>query len=222
MITLKRFRRIEQAVRAAGYSDIIEWSETIQPPTCPDDFARRVVFVICSSGMSAAAAEAIYEKCVAALDGDETASSVFPHPGKAAAIDIVWRDRKDLFDSFLSDDDALAFCAELPFVGPVTRYHLAKNLGADVAKPDVHLARLAKREGVTPQQLCQRLAAATGYRAATIDTILWRACAAGVLNSTAYLERGWRAVSKSQEARHARVLPQRSVALPLDGDTLPR
>jgi hypothetical protein len=38
-------------------------------------------------------------------------------------------------------------------------------------------------EGCTAQALCERLAAETGYRVATVDTVLWRACANGVLDS---------------------------------------
>ena len=39
--------------------------------------------------------------------------------------------------------------------------------------------------------MCQRLARQTGYREATIDTILWRACADGFLDSRDYLADGW-------------------------------
>jgi hypothetical protein len=77
----------------------------------------------------------------------------------------------------------VAFCGTLPWVGPITKYHLAKNFGGNFAKPDVHLQRLADAEGTTPQELCERLGEATGYRASTIDLILWRACADGIINS---------------------------------------
>ena len=33
----------------------------------------------------------------------------------------------------------------------------------------------------------------TGYRIATVDSILWRACADGVVNSRAYEVEGWKA-----------------------------
>jgi ribose 1,5-bisphosphokinase PhnN len=82
--------------------------------------------------------------------------------------------------------------AELPWIGPVTMHHLAKNLGTDTAKPDVHLERLARRDRTTTHKLCQRLARETGYRIATIDSVLWRACADGVLSSQAYELHGWR------------------------------
>lgn len=56
----------------------------------------------------------------------------------------------------------------------------------------VHLARLAHADGTTAQQLCAALAVKTGYRVATIDTILWRACVAGILDSVRYERFGWR------------------------------
>ena len=81
------------------------------------------------------------------------------------------------------DQALLDFCDSLPWIGGITKYHLAKNFGAQVAKPDVHLVRLAEREGCAPQQLCERLAAATGWRVITVDTLLWRACANGFIDS---------------------------------------
>lgn len=59
--------------------------------------------------------------------------------------------------------------------------HLAKNLGCDVVKPDRWLERLAAAEGTTPHLLCNRLAYASGDRIATVDVVLWRACAIGIL-----------------------------------------
>ena len=80
-------------------------------------------------------------------------------------------------------NDKLAFLESLPWIGGITKYHAAKNFGLQYAKPDVHLARLAEREGCTAQQLCERLAGELGLRVASVDTVLWRACATGVINS---------------------------------------
>ena len=88
-----------------------------------------------------------------------------------------------LFRRYLQTDDLIAFCETLPWIGPITKFHLAKNLGSNVAKPDVHMLRLAKLSGTTAQELCERLSRETGYRAATIDLILWRACADGIIHS---------------------------------------
>ncbi len=67
------------------------------------------------------------------------------------------------------------FLAELPYIGSVTSYHLAKNLGIDVVKPDRHLVRMARMTGYeTPEAMCSAVAAIVGDRLATIDTVLWR------------------------------------------------
>jgi len=192
MITLKRFRRIERAVRDAGYGPVIEWTEGIVEPDSADTFASEAIYVICNSGMKVTVAEPIYQRCMHALTEGQSATTAFGHPGKGPAIDEIWARRLELFDGFQAASDKVEFCADIPWIGPVTKYHLAKNFGADVAKPDVHMERLAQVETTTPARMCKRLARETGYRAATIDTILWRACADGILNSRRYVEQGWR------------------------------
>lgn len=163
--------------------DDIAWAEALQPPADPDDFATEAIFVICNSGMKNTVARGIYDRCAAALVSGRPVFEVFKHPGKAAAIETIWRDRVQLLAGYLAAGDKLAFCESLPWIGGITKYHLAKNFGADVAKPDVHLQRLADREGCTAQALCERLAAESGLRVATVDTLLWRACANGVIDS---------------------------------------
>jgi hypothetical protein len=193
MITVKRFRRIEAVLRATGYGSMIEWSESVVPPTTADDFAREAIYVICNSGMKNSVAAPIATRCLAALEAGASSATVFNHPGKRVAIDTIWRQRDELFSRYCRETDKLEVLSELPWIGPVTRHHLAKNLGVDTAKPDVHLERLARRDRTTTQTLCRRLSRATGYRLATVDSILWRACAEGVLSSRAYESAGWRA-----------------------------
>lgn len=199
MITLKRFRRIEALLRAAGYGSIIDWSEGIAAPADADAFADQAIYVICNSGMSNVVAFGIYERCMTALRAGQSAASVFGHPGKRVAIDAIWADRHRLFEGYERSPAPLDYLRSLPWIGPVTAYHLAKNLGADVAKPDVHLERLAAREGTSTEKLCRRLARQTGYRVATIDTVLWRACADGLLDSKAYLKAGWKAAFRAKQ-----------------------
>lgn len=196
MLTLKRFRAIEGAIRAAGFASVIEWSEKIPAPEDADEFASEAIYVICNSGMKASVARPIYQRCLNALEAAESSKSAFGHPGKTAAIDTIWARRKELFAAFQAAEDKLAFCASLPFVGPITSHHLAKNYGVNTVKADVHLDRLAEAECRSVQDMCQRLAQQTGYRVATIDSILWRACSEGILDSRSYLASGWRAAFK--------------------------
>lgn len=182
MITADDFRRIVAALGQIALDDI-EWANSCCEPDDADKFAQEAIFVICNSGMKNTVARGIYERVGVAIRAGRSASTAFGHKGKAAAIDDIWRRRNELLAAYLAATDKLEFCASLPWIGHITKYHLAKNFGAQVAKPDVHLQRLADREKVTAQALCERLAVETGYRVPAIDTVLWRACANGIINS---------------------------------------
>jgi hypothetical protein len=184
LIEAATIRELVAQLGEVGRADI-EWSESVRPPATPDDFAGEAIFVIANSGMHHVAGRSIFTRVMGALDEGRAAGDVFKHEGKAAAMDVIWRDRETLWLAYMAADDKLAACRALPWVGGITCYHLAKNFGADVAKPDRHLQRLADAAGETVQGLCDRLAAATGYRAATIDLILWRSCAIGLIASKA-------------------------------------
>lgn len=186
MISIQDFYRIGAALKRKGYGEELEWSENVKPPTSAKDFAWEAIFVICNSGMKHTIATQIYDRVQTELGDGGVAFNVFKHPGKAAAIDRIFADRFKLYEAYMAletDELRLSFLESLPWIGGITKYHLAKNFGVDVAKPDVHLQRLADQEGVTAQQLCERLAAESGHRVATVDLVLWRACAIGLINS---------------------------------------
>ena len=170
---------------------MIEWSEAIEPARDAETFAERAIYVICNSGMANHVAMQIYARCMAALIARKPVAHVFRHPGKAGAIERIWRERAELFAAFTNAEDPVGTLEQLPWIGPITAQHLAKNLGHDVAKPDVHMERLARVEGATTAELCRRLSHETGYRVATIDSVLWRACADRILRSAVYEREGW-------------------------------
>lgn len=182
MIDRDLFLRVLDALGDQGEEDVA-WAESARAPRTAEGFAQEAVFVICNSGMRHTVAVGIFRRCMTALYAGTAVSAVFRHPGKVAAIEQIWRERAALFDAYFAAPDRLAFLEGLPWIGGITKYHLAKNFGADVAKPDVHLQRLADREGCSAQALCERLAGETGLRVAAVDTVLWRACANGIINS---------------------------------------
>jgi hypothetical protein len=66
---------------------------------------------------------------------------------------------------------------KLPFIGPVTSYHLAKNLGLDVVKRDRHLVRLASYLGFdSPEEMCGAFGHQVGEPVSVVDIVLWRYC----------------------------------------------
>lgn len=182
MITGQDFRKLVAALGKVAQDDI-KWANGCGLPDTPEAFAFEVIYVICNSGMRHTVARQIYDRVVSAIEDGKSARRAFGHKGKAAAIDMIWRERKRLFNCYLAAADKVMWAETLPWIGPITAYHVAKNFGAQVAKPDVHLQRLADREGTTPQLMCERLARETGHKVPAIDTVLWRACATGVIDS---------------------------------------
>lgn len=77
------------------------------------------------------------------------------------------------------EENQLDYLSTFPFIGKVTKYHLARNLGFDYVKPDRHLVRLAKKYNTTPSEMCRVICEKTGRRLGTIDVVLWRFCEQG-------------------------------------------
>ncbi len=177
------YQTLRADVIARGFQCDIDWSESLRPVTDADVFGREYAFVICNSGMKAQVARAIYSRIMEALVVGASAKSVFGHPGKAGAIDRGWHERKAWLDAYLAAEDKLTFLGALPWIGETTKFHLAKNLGVDVAKPDRHLQRVADVYGLSVDQLCAELSSASGDRVATVDYVIWRACNLGILPS---------------------------------------
>jgi hypothetical protein len=192
VITADTFKWLVHAMGQVAAQDIA-WAETVTAPASADVFASETIWVICNSGMKHTVARLIYDRVQGALEQGTPVRDVFRHEGKAAAIERIWREREELYAALLAitltreepeqGERLLEFCESLPWIGGITKYHLAKNFGADVAKPDVHLKRLADRESCTAQELCSRIAKQTGFRVATVDLVLWRACALGYIHS---------------------------------------
>jgi hypothetical protein len=94
---------------------------------------------------------------------------------------LIRLNRLQLFWLYAFAIDKLAFIEILPWIGPITRWHVAKNFGLDVIKPDRHLVRVATAASCTPQALCAKIAAHTGDCLPLVDTVLWRAGNLGLI-----------------------------------------
>ncbi len=188
-MTPEKYREIRAAVIKAGYEHDINWAQNVKTPETAEDFAGEVIWVILCSGMKEQVARIIQTRVWAAIKaGKPVKGNVLGKSGKAAAVDTIWHDRERLFRAFQIANDKVEFSLTLPWIGNITKWHLAKNLGVDCAKPDVHLERVASYYETTPADLCADLAAATGDRIATVDLVIWRACNLGIINSRAMRE----------------------------------
>lgn len=190
---IERYKELRAMLLERGYGKEIDWCESLVAPATAEDLWREYAWVVLNSGMKNQIAEKIWDKVRPVVERGESARTVFNHPGKSTAIDLGWRDREQRFESFnilvarpSPVREVLAWCELLPWIGKVTRYHLAKNLGVDVAKPDRWLERVAAESGERVQGLCERLAEQSGDRVATVDLVIWRACNLGIERPRTY------------------------------------
>lgn len=164
------YLRVRARLAALGHGGDYTWAQSVAPPATAEDLVCEYTWVVLNSGMRNTVAQGIMRRVWPALVATcAIGPSVFGHRGKAAAIESVWADRARHYQAFgvasgLGVPTVLAWCDSLPWVGPITKYHLAKNLGVDCAKPDRWLERLAAIDGSTSHELCARLARATGDR----------------------------------------------------------
>lgn len=174
-MTVDIYIQLKQTLIDMGYGEEIEWQLNNQPCTDADDFAGEAVWVILNSGMKNQVAQQIRDRIWEARRQNGDISEVFGHKGKVSAIKYLFDNKARLFHEYLNIEDKIGYLRSLPWIGPITCWHLAKNLGHDCVKPDRHLVRIAKQTNQTPDELCLELSRATGDKVSVVDIILWRA-----------------------------------------------
>lgn len=180
-MTKETYLDLKSRVIEAGYQEEIDWAANISEPKTADEFFCEYTYVVCNSGMKQQIARVIFEKIMRVINAGLSASSAFNHKGKSLAIDKVYTNRRTLFRKYRNTPDSmkLAFLRDLPWIGDITKYHLAKNFGHDCIKPDRHLVRIAANCNTTPEMMCRLLSEQTGDRLSVVDTVIWRAANLG-------------------------------------------
>jgi hypothetical protein len=157
------------------------------------EFLRELAWVILSAGMaelvvrskfadisssflewrSARSISERAEECVA------NALCYFRHEGKIRAIASAAGTLsaapsfEDLKGKILRDP--IRELQSFAYIGPITAFHIAKNMGVAVAKPDRHLARLAQSSGFeSVEDFCGSIARFLGEDIRRVDSVLWR------------------------------------------------
>lgn len=175
------FQALLQKVLDAGYREEITWQERLSICDNATEFFAQYMWVVLSSGMKNQIARLIEGRILRAWHEGRTTAQAFNHKGKVKAIDYVRANQFGYFVEWSRSEDQLEYLEKLPFIGQITKYHLAKNLGLDVVKPDRHLVRIAGNLKTTPLALCQSLSRESGYRIGTVDLIIWRAANLGYI-----------------------------------------
>ena len=177
---VEEYKKLKQGVIEAGYSDEIAWVQDRSIVEDADIFMYEYIFVVLTTGFKEQVARGIFLDLKIAIDKGQPISSVVRHKQKAKAIEWIMRSKHTAFAGFKASTNPLEYLEGLPFIGPVTKYHLARNLGLDFVKPDRHLVRIAHKYGLTPHTMCENLARETGERIGTIDVVIWRAANLGL------------------------------------------
>ncbi len=178
---LKEYLDLKEAVIKNGYEHDITWSENLKPCDNSADFFLHYLFVVCNSGMKAQIARVIYQNILQAIVDGKDISKVFNHKLKVKAIKIVLKHQGMFFDLYQNARDKLDFLETMPHIGPITKYHLAKDLGVETIKPDRHLVRIAKMYDTDPFKLCEKLKKESGHKLLTVDVVLWRSANLGLI-----------------------------------------
>ncbi len=183
----------KEAVISHGYESEILWQSSL----CFDDldesaFLRELSWVILSSGMRERVIRNIFgsiSKCFfdwvsskKIIENKEDclndAMSYFNNKSKMSAIIFA---AEYLVESDFRDfkirifEDPISVLQRFPYIGPITVYHLAKNIGLPFAKPDRHLLRMANYSGYSDVQLfCKEISELSGDSIPVVDVVLWR------------------------------------------------
>jgi len=183
----------KERVIGAGFAPEIDWQDQVDfNKISEQNFLRELAWVIFSSGMREAVVRKkfpgiskaflhwVSAQMVASRADHcrKSAMSVFAHKGKVEAIITVAREISRLGFNRVHRrirEEGVTYLQSFPFLGPATSYHLAKNLGLNVVKPDRHLVRLAAQAGYSaPNLMCRRIADAMGDKDSVVDLVLWR------------------------------------------------
>lgn len=180
-MTPETYIELKQKLIEKGYASEIDWVEDLKLCDNPGVFEIEAIWVICNSGMRNQVAEKVFLRILKAIDEKRPIIEAFKNKPKVQAIEFIIQNRQSLFEKFIKAENKIQFLETLPFIGKITKYHLARNLGLDVCKPDRHLVRIASQYKITPAGLCGKLAEKTGDRVGTVDVVLWRTANLGMI-----------------------------------------
>lgn len=185
----------KQAVVALGFGQELCWQQSLDLAAFSEsDLLREAAWVVLCSGFREVVVRRVFpyvSLCFCEWESAELIveyrehcrAAVLPRFSNSRKIDAIIQ-TADLLNQVGFDHFKRCVLASpietlrsLPYIGPITAFHLAKNLGLPFAKPDRHLQRLAARIGYeSVQDLCHDVADVTGDSVQVVDLVLWRYC----------------------------------------------
>lgn len=201
----------QQAIAHLGETspETLAWARGVSPNTFRNlrlkQFLTDYCWVVYASGFSFAVIENKFPELKTAFKDFDPAAlsrmrstrkvlSVFNNERKAsnflAGAKAVIKEGFSSYKKRLAKGGAETLL-ELPGIGPITKDHLAKNIGlADVAKADIWLERAAAICGTTVTELTTYLAGHSGESQHTIDVAIWTFGKDGLFNGLVQSQSG--------------------------------
>lgn len=187
------YKKCKSIVIASGFGSEISWQQSTNLENLTEsDFLREHAWVTLASGMNERVIRKVFPKISECFFNWGSAQKIVENESKCrhqalnsfgntnkinaiiSASHIVYSKGFGQIKSSIVDD-LLQTIREFPFMGPKTSYHLAKNIGLQVAKPDRHLTRLAEEAGYEDvQSFCSDISSHTGDTIPVVDIVLWR------------------------------------------------
>lgn len=177
----------------AEYADEVDWANSITPETFKNlrtkGFLSTYCWVVYASGFKVSTIEGIFPDIktafkefeledIAKMKSIKPVLAVFNNERKASSfLEGSKNIAKEGFSTFKKrlKNAGIDMLEELPGIGPITKFHLAKNIGlVDEAKPDVWLVRAADACATSVEELVAFLSDKYGMSRHTVDVILWR------------------------------------------------
>jgi len=183
----------KEAVVAQGFAWEIDWqAERRLDRIGESDFLRESAWTVLSAGFREAVVRRLFGPLCEAFLGMQSAAAIQANRARCRRDALkVFNNRRKVtaildIASIVDDmgfervrhhieQDDVRFLQTLPYIGSITAFHLAKNLGLPVVKPDRHLQRIAAAAGFSsPLELCQAISDHLGEPVQVVDVVLWR------------------------------------------------
>ena len=182
----------KQRVISSGFEWEIAWQEEVSlDDVTPRTFVREAAWVVLCAGMRESVVRARFGQLGnsfgqwdpghIASNGNHCrrqAQGIFNHARK---LDAIVRIAVEVANTGVDQiilgiqNEGPAYLTRLPYIGRVTCFHLAKNLGCPVAKPDRHLERIASALGYSgASSLCKVISEALDEPVQVVDVVMWR------------------------------------------------
>ncbi len=176
-----------------GYGKEIDWQDDLDYKLITErNFIEEYVWVVLASGMNDKVIRKIFPQVKKALFDFESSTKICQHRDLCFANALTIINHKGKINAILNTinyihlnsfkhikkriaEEGINYIQTFPFMGKATSYHLAKNLGLDVAKPDRHLIRITETLGYCDVNLfCKDLSICIDEKISLIDLVLWR------------------------------------------------